>query len=850
MSFPVFETATINGTAVNSTSHIINTPASIMSGDLLIAFITLQNLTSPATQFTAVTDGFTKIKDKTTGGVSGASMGVFYKISDGTEGSDITVTSVDSERSVQAMYRISNFEPTIAPEINAGASGLSTSPDPASLSPAGGAKDYMFLALCGWPDNVNVLTGFPTGYGNSTTGGQASGGSLGIATKNVNAASEDPATFSIAGAEEWQAFTLAVHPPDPPPAITRLDTAASNAATSTLAYSVSAGSDRMLVVTVTVEDNSGAVVDSIDYGGQAMVKVREEIANVGGVEAGLSVWYLLEAGIAAASTNVITPTFNPAGDPDAHTIHAASYEGVDQPNPVVEDKGDFTDSSTPNPITTVDLVEANGNLIYAAGVVGDGPSTSTWQSDLTEQTQAQDATMEGSTADRLSTTFANVTVELTWGSQNRAAIISVHFQKVVATAVITGTATAAIDEADVVAGGKTIIITLTGDEFQDAGNPFDNNRQNIINGLDSAQSELTGWNNEVRDKQLVAGVVRTSSTVVTITLDAQAGYNISAQETITVTLAAAVLKAGFIPIVATPTFDVAVGPIAAVLSGTITPASTEAQIVAGGRTLLITLDNDTWVASGAAFNAARQAIIDGITSAQSEVTGWNNEVRDNLPVGQVTRTSDTVVTVTFNPETGYNITDFEEITVTVPAAALVLSGSPVVATPTFFIFEVPIAIVTGTVVPDAEVSEIVAGGETIILTLIDDEWVAAGATFNAVRQDIIDGLDSSGVEATGWNAEVRDNLPVTAVVRTSPTVVTITLTAQAGYSITVLETITVTVPGSALDQTPNPITGVPTFDVLAPGGTHMRDRRGGQHAEDIFDVNEPNVETFPVNKFE
>ncbi len=128
---------------------------------------------------------------------------------------------------------------------------------------------------------------------------------------------------------------------------------------------------------------------------------------------------------------------------------------------------------------------------------------------------------------------------------------------VAATAVITGTATATINEGDIVTGGKTVIITLTNDTWIVAAG-FDAERQNIINGMDSAQSELLGWDVIVKGLQGVAGVVRTSDTVVTITLDAQATYNITAQETITVTVpASAVDSAG--AIVATPTFTVDTG---------------------------------------------------------------------------------------------------------------------------------------------------------------------------------------------------------------------------------------------------------------------------------------------------
>lgn len=125
---------------------------------------------------------------------------------------------------------------------------------------------------------------------------------------------------------------------------------------------------------------------------------------------------------------------------------------------------------------------------------------------------------------------------------------------------LTGTAVPTMTEADVVAGGKTIIVTLTGNTWKAAGAPFDFQRQNIIDGLDSDGSEAHGWDAEVKAKQGVAGVVRTSDTVVTITLDAEAAYDITAEETITVTVPASVLASGG-SLVATPTF--AVTPVVA-----------------------------------------------------------------------------------------------------------------------------------------------------------------------------------------------------------------------------------------------------------------------------------------------
>lgn len=125
-----------------------------------------------------------------------------------------------------------------------------------------------------------------------------------------------------------------------------------------------------------------------------------------------------------------------------------------------------------------------------------------------------------------------------------------------ASAAISGTITTGVNETDIVNGGKTLIITLTGDTWIAAGAlSFDLQRDEIIAGCDSAQSEATGWDLVPKASQSLGGVVRTSDTVVTITWDAFATYNITAQETITVTVPGTALTGG-VSLVATPTFTI------------------------------------------------------------------------------------------------------------------------------------------------------------------------------------------------------------------------------------------------------------------------------------------------------
>lgn len=253
------------------------------------------------------------------------------------------------------------------------------------------------------------------------------------------------------------------------------------------------------------------------------------------------------------------------------------------------------------------------------------------------------------------------------------------------------------------------------------------------------------------------------------------------------------------------------------LSGTVTTAD-EQEIRTGGKTIVLTVSNDTWV-TGAAFNVARQSILDGLDSAQSESTGWNAEVRDKELVTAVVRTSDTVVTITLAAAPAYDISVSETITATIPLIALASAPEETItASPTFSIVPFVVTAALGGTVIGADEDDIVAGGETVTLTLTGDTWVPAGAfQFDLFRQQIIDGLTSAQSEPTGWNAEVRDKELVTAVVRTSDTVVTITLTAAAAYDISANETITATVPALALVKSTLAVVASPTFEVMPTG---------------------------------
>lgn len=257
-------------------------------------------------------------------------------------------------------------------------------------------------------------------------------------------------------------------------------------------------------------------------------------------------------------------TFTDAGNPGAWVCQAVALRGRHATNPPVATENiDNTGSGNPVTITATgvtalvadDIVWVSAPDVSATGI-GNGHTPPT---NYTEQADAENGFSNLSIALRQNvsagaTGSISGTLALTSGTAGWVAYL-VRVPSI-ATIALTGTVTASITEADIVNGGKTIILTITNDTWIAAGAAsFDLQRQNIINGLTSAQSETFGWNLVPKALQGVAGVVRTSDTVVTITLDAFATYNITATETITATIPATALTGG-VAVVASPTFAI------------------------------------------------------------------------------------------------------------------------------------------------------------------------------------------------------------------------------------------------------------------------------------------------------
>lgn len=185
-------------------------PASISAGDLLIAFIGYNSATTATWpgDWTALTSG-------------SQARHIGYKVAAG--GDSLTITSGASVKSSSLSWRITGHaDPgTQAPEFTS-ATATSANPDPPSISPTGGSKDYLILAMFRQAgeeaDDDTWVTATPTNYGNliqvtsGIAGAASTNCSAAAADRQVTTATEDPGTFTTAQSLVYHALTVAIHP--------------------------------------------------------------------------------------------------------------------------------------------------------------------------------------------------------------------------------------------------------------------------------------------------------------------------------------------------------------------------------------------------------------------------------------------------------------------------------------------------------------------------------------------------------------------------------------------------------------------------------------------------------------
>ncbi len=215
MAFPVVESTATSSTSTAGTNHVVVLPSGIAAGDLILI---LMDIGSTAASLNAH-GSYTELLDEN----QANGLKILYRQATGGETNPTFVSSA-STRDATITLRISGAEDpaTQPPQIGTTATATNSSPNPPSLTPTGGAKDYLWIAMMGSPgeqaDDGTYLVSVPAPYaGNSlqkTCGvaGTNLGGLIAAAWRTANAASEDPGVFGVSENAAWRAQTIAVHP--------------------------------------------------------------------------------------------------------------------------------------------------------------------------------------------------------------------------------------------------------------------------------------------------------------------------------------------------------------------------------------------------------------------------------------------------------------------------------------------------------------------------------------------------------------------------------------------------------------------------------------------------------------
>jgi len=184
-----------------TTSLDVATPSGTTSGDLLLVLVTVDDAIV-TTSMTGFTELYQEVSETFVVGSA------YYRVSDGTEGANLTITLSSSEQVCARAVRITDFSGT--PFFEVSSIGNSTTQTPPPITPSGGSSDYLYLVHDHIDTNNATISSFPSGYTNtgdviSTRTRLAWGEKATLATT-----SETPGDFTISSTRRAVVSTIAI----------------------------------------------------------------------------------------------------------------------------------------------------------------------------------------------------------------------------------------------------------------------------------------------------------------------------------------------------------------------------------------------------------------------------------------------------------------------------------------------------------------------------------------------------------------------------------------------------------------------------------------------------------------
>jgi hypothetical protein len=213
--YPTVEDTLTQGFPNATTSHYVNMPATVNSGDLLVIWFACHR-----NRVLGTPSGWTVLQDAEDG--SGLMRAALYvRDANGTEGgTTVDVSTGAGEASAAIVYRISGWAGSLSTDVDSATPNTevsdTTSVNPPSVTAGWGSADNLFIALGAAGDDDASFTGAPTNYTNLQSivsgAGTDAGAEVGSAIREYTSSSDDPDAFTLSVSERYVATTLVVEP--------------------------------------------------------------------------------------------------------------------------------------------------------------------------------------------------------------------------------------------------------------------------------------------------------------------------------------------------------------------------------------------------------------------------------------------------------------------------------------------------------------------------------------------------------------------------------------------------------------------------------------------------------------
>lgn len=212
MAFPSIRSEATGAQTSNTTTHSVALPATVSEGDLLRVAMSFDG--NPTVTWDNSTAGtWTLLSAANNGSI--CKQVNYIKVADGTEGGlTLSVTTSATEQSVYRAVAYTSWGGTLSDVAVSAtpATGVSTAPNPPSLTSGFGAVDTLWIEVFTVDNGTRSVTAASANYTNlfSDASGGTAGVVLGSARRELAAATEDPGTATISASDDWIATTIAI----------------------------------------------------------------------------------------------------------------------------------------------------------------------------------------------------------------------------------------------------------------------------------------------------------------------------------------------------------------------------------------------------------------------------------------------------------------------------------------------------------------------------------------------------------------------------------------------------------------------------------------------------------------